>query len=242
MLTKGFVYHSTVPGRMAIISLMTSLCKLDNEVVTEGLFLYLLKMMKRTGSEVNELWDAGKDVKDLTKLLSLSVQLLCFFVTNGKDAAKAVLAKNNEERKTLEELLEEQDSGIPDESRLEILYILDQIDKESSRPSAAVGGIGVLLKMAKSPSAVCRAQGASRLLKFVERGNETERQKLQEADGISVLMVRQLLQRFYVKCSYMAVHIHDFFRVDSSKLKFMRYLHLIRTLKELNLGLVVRPI
>lgn len=63
----------------------------------------------------------------------------------------------------LEEMLGAQNSGISDEFRLETLYILDQIDFLSSQAPTAVGGIAVLIKMAKSPSPARRAQVASKL-------------------------------------------------------------------------------
>lgn len=191
---NGFISHSTILGRMAIISLMTKLCELDKEAITEDLFLYLLKMIKRTGDETMTVWNSGNEkVKELTKLLSFSVKLLCFCVTHGKPTARAVLAENVEERKTLEEMLKpEQNSGIPDESKLEILEILDQIGIESSEAPTAVGGVAVLVKLANSPSLTCRAQVASRFLKLVQEQQDVT--EMQEEGGIDALMVCQSLQ------------------------------------------------
>jgi len=204
MVTNEFISHSTIPGRMAIISLMEKLCGLYEEGITEGFFLYLLKMMKKTGCEIMEhsnLREDGQKVNDLKTLLGLSVKLLCFFVNRGKDTAQAVLTKNVAERKTLEAMLEEQNSGILDESKLEILEIFDKIDMQSSSQGpTAVGEVAVLVKMAKSPSPACRAQVASRFLKLVEEKlHETE---MQEAGGINALMVcRSILTIVFVFCT-----------------------------------------
>lgn len=196
METEAFVSHSSVPGRMAIISMMTKLCAIYKEEITDGLFLYLMNLMKRTGDEILKPLDSGEgQVEDLAKLLSLSVKLLCFCVTHGKNTAQSVLSKNAEARATLEKLLDEQDSGILDESRLEIMDVLDQIDELSSQTPNVIGGVAKLVKMLNSSAPACRPQLASRILKSVkEQQDEEDITEMKKAGVINALMVRYCSQ------------------------------------------------
>lgn len=192
VLTGAFDSHSRVLGRMAVVSIMTKLCGLYEEDISESLFLYLLKLIERTGDEILKLSSTRKEeVEGLVKLQSLSVKLLCFCVTHGNNAAQSALSKNAEERAALEKMLDGQDWGISIESRLEIMNILDQINPSRTNSSAGQH-IAKLVKMLNSSAPACRPQVASRILKCVkEHRDEKVIIEMKKAGVVDSLMVRQ---------------------------------------------------
>ena len=192
MVKEGFEAHTTVPGRMAIISIMTKLCGLYGDNINKSLFLYLLKMMKVTRAEIDNLLATSQEGEQLKKLLDRSVKLLCYCVTHGKNTAQSVLRENVEERKILEEMVHGENSDILDESRLEIQSILDQIYVESS-PATVVDGIRILVKLSKSEDQTCRQQVARKLRMWVAEKQQffTE---FKEAGGINALLVHHFSQ------------------------------------------------
>ncbi|KAG0625392.1 hypothetical protein M758_2G051200 [Ceratodon purpureus] len=205
LMTEGFEAHTTVPGRMAIISIMTKLCGLYKENINKFLFLYLLKMMKGTRTEIENLLapsaplpqdgNVEEQLKNLKKLLGRSVRLLCYCVTHGKETAQSVLSENVDERKTLEEMVHGENSGILDESRLEIQSILDQIYVKTT-PATVVERIAILVKLSKSKDQGCRQQIAGKLRVFV--AGKQNLSEFKEAGGIGALMA--LLQDSNPNC------------------------------------------
>ncbi|KAG0613592.1 hypothetical protein M758_6G114000 [Ceratodon purpureus] len=207
--SEAFVSHSSIPGRMAIVSIMTKLCALYKEDITEGLFLYLLKLTKSVRDKILNLSDSGVEQVDQAKLLRLSVKLLLFCVTHGKNVAQSVLSENAEARATLEKLLDDQDSEILNEFRLEIMDVLDQIPEFGSQPSTVVGGIAKLVKMLKSSAPACRPQLSSRILKFVkEQREEIDVIEMEKAGVMDALM--GLLKEENAQCqqnALLALHV-----------------------------------
>lgn len=201
MKIKGVsVSHTSVPGRMAIINIMTKLCDLyaDKEGIDEHVFLYLLKMIKYTRSEIKSLSEPSspsllpqegieteKLKKNLTELVNLSVSLLCFCVKHGQSTgctSQSALCKHDEEGRTLEELLVDGETlGISDESMLEILSILEQIDMLSTR------AVTILVKISESKNQNFRQQVARKLRTLVE-GKQHLTEFIQ-AEGIAALLV-----------------------------------------------------
>lgn len=196
MVTEGFEAHTTVPGRTAIINIMTKLSGFYKENINKYLFLYLLKMIKGTRTEIESLLvpsppllqegNAEVLLKNLKELLVRSVRLLCYCVTHGKTTAQSVLRENVEERKTLEEMVHGETSVILDASRLEILSILDQIDVQSPQ-ATVVDVIKILIKISISEDQTCRRQVASKLRKLVAEKQHLN--ELKEAGGIDTLVV-----------------------------------------------------
>lgn len=201
MKIKGvLVSHTSVPGRMAIINIMTKLCDLYayKEGIDEHVFLYLLKMIKYTRSEIKGLPEPSspsllpqegieteKLKKNLTELVNRSVRLLCLCVKHGQSTgctAQSALCKHDEEGRTLEELLLDGETlGLSDESRLEILSVLEQIDMLSTR------AVIILVKISESKNQNCRQQVAKKLRKLVE-GKEHLTEFIQ-AEGIAALLL-----------------------------------------------------
>ena len=197
MVTKRFEAHTTLPGRMAIVSIMTKLCELYKENINKDLFLYLLKMMKVTRAEIENFpvpsaplppeGNLEGQLQNLKELLVCYIRLFCYCVTHGKSTAQSVLEEHIKERKTLEEMVYGENSGILDESRLEILSILDRIAVQGSQ-ATVVDGIRILVKLSKSEDQTCRRQVASKLrMSVVGKQHLTE---FKEAGGIDALMVR----------------------------------------------------
>lgn len=198
MKTEGnFVLHTSVPGRMAIVNIMTKLCGLYKEGIDKYIFLYLLRTMKSTRSEIENLLEPAtnplpqegimaEQLKNRTELLVRSVRLLSFCVTHGKTTAKSVLSENFEERTTLQKLVVcKETTGSFDESRLEILSILDQIDTQITQATV----VKILVVLSKSKNQNCRQKVASKLRIFVEgRQHLTE---FNQAGGIAALMVSE---------------------------------------------------
>lgn len=184
LMEKEELYrHSTVVGRVALISLMTKLCKRNQVFITEKLILYLLVMIEKTGEEMR----SGLVSEDLMALQRLAVELFCYCVKQEKDKAQSVLTKNEPERRTLEGMLEKEESGIQDESRLEILEILETIIPGSRQTRITVA---LLVKMANSESADCRARVASTLLcraKFVKENEQNF--EMQDKGAFDALVV-----------------------------------------------------
>ena len=199
MVTDVFVSHSSVPGRMAIVSIMAKVCRLYKEDISEGLFLYLLELIKSTGHEISiTRSDLGEEqVKVRQKLLSRSIKLLCFCVIDGKKTVQCVLSKCPKKRAALEQMLNDQDSEISNESRLEIMDVLDKIDDASSQNSTVAGGVAKLVKMFSSSSPASRPQIASRLLKCVkEQRDDKDLIDMKKAGVIGALVVCQFSQYY----------------------------------------------
>lgn len=177
VLVSALQWHSTAPGRMSVIRIITRMCDLykdrAQQLITEKLILNLLGVMNRITSQ--------------PQVLGACVTLLKLCASQAGALTASVLTSHEGERKVLEEILVTGGtSGDLDECRLEILLILDELGIESTQSTVAEG-VPILVKMAKSPATACREKVAYRLRKFVEA-----RQYFQEfelAGGIRALVV-----------------------------------------------------
>jgi hypothetical protein len=125
------------------------------------------------------------------EVLGSCVTLLKLCASQAGDMTASVLMKKSheEERKVLEEILVTGGaSGELDDSRLEILLILDVLGIESTQSTVAEG-VPILVKMAKSPAPTCREKVAYRLRKFVEICEVQYFQDFELAGGIRALVV-----------------------------------------------------
>lgn len=158
VLVPALQWHSTPPGRMSVIRIITRMCDLckdtAQQLITEKLILNLLRVMKLITSE--------------PEVLGSCVTLLKLCASQAGKMTASVLISHEEERKVLEEILVTGGaSGELDDSRLEILLILDVLGIESTQSTVAEG-VPILVKMANSPAPACREKVAYRLRKFVE--------------------------------------------------------------------------
>lgn len=201
MVIKGNnVSHTSVLGRMASINIMTKLCGLYKEGIEKHVFLYLLRMISSTKSEIANLLKPSQEaeqLENLKELLVRSVRLLCFCVTHGKNTAQSVLSVYLKERRMLEDLLVNgETSGIFDESRLEILSILDQIDTQSTEATLIKILLKILVEMSTSKDRNCRQQVARKLRTLVEAQQHLT--EFKQAGGIAALVA--LLEDPDVNC------------------------------------------
>ncbi|KAG0553640.1 hypothetical protein KC19_12G027400 [Ceratodon purpureus] len=209
LLNEGFVSHTTVPGRMAIISIITNLCPLHEEAINQHLFWFLLKMIRGIRSDVANLLEPSSPLeadqqRSRMNLLASSERLLGFCVISKKRTAQSVLCENVEDRRALElSLVNGGFSEIPDKYRLEILSLLDQVDPQAA---VFVRGMKFLVNMSKSKDQICRQQVASKLRMLV-----ADKQNLTELDGAGVIAaLMTLLQDSDPSCRRDAlVALHD---------------------------------
>jgi len=187
---RNFISHTSLPGRMAIMNIMTKLCGFYKEGVDKDMIFWLLSMMKSTRSEIVNFLEplppdglVAEKLRSLAELFIRSVKLLRFFAAHGKNTAQSALSDNVEE---LEEFLVHGEiPGIYDESRLDILSIPDQIDTQGT-PAMVVE---ILVKMLKSKNLNCR-QGVARKLRMLVEGNYHVTE-FRAAGGITALVVSE---------------------------------------------------
>lgn len=198
LIRRDSVSPTSVRGRMAIINIMTKLCDLYKKDIDQKMFLYLLKMIESIRSEIANLFEQASEslkqvdgavaeqLKTLTELLVSSVRLLCFCVTHGENTAESVLNTCLEARKTMRKLLElEEASGIFDESRLEILSVLERIDPGTTQTTV----VKILVAMSQSRNKNCVQKVAKKLRMLVE--GQQHFIEFQQAGGFAVLVVSQ---------------------------------------------------
>lgn len=180
----------TVVGRMAVNSIMSTLCELyPEQSESKDLILYLLFMIRRTSSERENPLDSSHPREIIEELLVRSVKLLSLCATHGRSTVESVLTKNTEDRNTLGALIYSQETTANlAECRYECLRIFELVGIEASQATDD-GDIAMLVKWTSSVNVNCRRLVASKLRQWSKKKQRLS--EIQDARVVDALLVSQ---------------------------------------------------